>query len=97
LTGISCVITVSRERGPATLAAAPSVASVAAVLRLLIPSAFEPVVHDDERTVSARSGILPFFVRRSWAEVAPVAERRARWSAPMGTSRLMTPELDWRV
>lgn len=62
-----------------------------------MPSALVPDVHEDATTVSASSGTLPFFVRRSWAEVAPMAERRARCSAPMGTSRLMTPELDWRV
>lgn len=85
------MITVSRSRGPVTPAAAVP------LTRLVIPTAFEPVVQEEERMVSARRGMLPFFVRRSWAEVAPVAERRARWSAPIGTSRLMTPELDWRV
>lgn len=56
-----------------------------------------PAVHEDARTVSAKSGIFPFFVRRSCADEAPTAERRARCSALTGTSRLITPELDWSV
>ena len=33
--------------------------------------------------------MLSFLVRRRDAEVAPIAERRARWSGAMGTSRLI--------
>ena len=59
--------------------------------------AFDPVVHEEERIVSASNGTLPFFVSLICAEDAPMAERRARWRAPMGTSRLMTPELESRM
>lgn len=61
-------------------------------LLLLTPRAFFPDVHDEVTTVSASKGTDPFLVSRSCAEVALVAERRARWRAPMGTSRLITPD-----
>lgn len=62
-----------------------------------MPSALFPVVQDDATTVNARSGRLPFFVSRSWALDAPIADLKARFSAPTGTSRLIIPVLEWRV
>lgn len=99
-------MTVSRSRGPTPVPVPPEVepAESVAVASILggwsgsdTPMALCPVVQDEERIVSARRGRAPFLVRRSWADVAPTAERRARCSAPMGTSRFMTPELDCRV
>ena len=62
-----------------------------------MPKALSPVVHEDATTVRARRGTTPFFVKRSCAEVAPVAERRAFERAPIGTSRLITPVADCTV
>ena len=44
-------------------------------------------------------GMLSFLVRRSWTEVAPTADLRARVRAWMGTSRLMVLRglLDWML
>lgn len=56
--------------------------------------ALDVVVHDVARIVSARRGTLPFLVSRRLDSLADTAERRARWRAPMGTSRLIAPVLD---
>lgn len=106
-TGISCVITVSRSRGPVPPALRLDVNEPAVWSRgsgpwegksgSEMPMALFPVVQEDARMVRARRGMSPFLVRRSWADVAPSAERRARWRAPMGTSRFIAPELDCRV
>lgn len=96
-TGTSCDITVSRSLGPVPLLSPSSVNKPSNSSSLLMPIALDPVVQLEERIVSASSGTLPFFVSRICAEFAPFADRSARWSAPMGTSRFITPELDSSV
>jgi len=96
-TGTSCDITVSRSLGPVPLLFPSSGKRPSNPSSLLIPIAFEPVVQLEERIVNANKGTLPFFVSRICAEFAPFADRSARCSAPMGTSRFITPELDSSV
>lgn len=54
------------------------------------------MVYEDVTTVRASNGVFPFFVKRRRADTPPAAERSARWSPPIGTSRLMTSEADCR-
>ena len=97
LTGISWVIIVSRSRGPippeSTVVRPAGSVSDARCCALsgpaINPSGFLLCVHEDDTIVKARRGILPFLVRRRSALDAPVADLSARFSAPMGTSRLI--------
>lgn len=101
LMGISWVITVSRSRGPVPdgLAVAVALSMVdeewsVVVVASGMSRALDVVVQEVARIVSARRGTLPFLVSLRLASLADTAERRARWSAPMGTSRLIAPVLD---
>jgi hypothetical protein len=97
LIGISWVMYVCRSRVPLSpivslgvwsgRSGSPSASSV--VVKAMFPS-----VHSEERTVSAKIGVLSFFVRRSWEVDAPHAERKARLSTLTLISRLIASELD---
>lgn len=98
-TGTSCEMTVSRSLGPVPPPALsnPSSGNKPSSSSFPAPIALDPVVQLDDIIVNASNGTFPFFVSRICAEFAPFADRSARCSAPMGTSRFMTPELDSRV
>jgi hypothetical protein len=86
-TGISCVTTVSRLPPKALSNGASKPSSLFAPVVGKALYEFEDVV---VTMVRASTGMLSFFVRRIWAEVAFKAVLRARLSEASGTSRLMT-------
>lgn len=95
LTGTSWVMMVSRLPPPNE-----SSKGASRPPSLLAPVGNAEYEFEDEvvTMVRASSGMLSFFVRRIWADVAFNADLRARLSGPSGTSRLMTLlAADWTV
>ena len=110
MTGMSCVIVVSRSRGKKPAAFGSPKDSFAlessgkgALSWFRVVVVMEVGGREDVRLlviiVSERRGTLSFFVRRIEADEASSAERRARWRGANGIRRLMVlfSTADWIV